>query len=87
MRPLIFPTAPEWQKDAVCAQTDPDAFYPEKSGSTYQAKRICSRCEVKQECLEYALDHDERWGIWGGHSERERRALKRRATQTEGVAA
>jgi WhiB family redox-sensing transcriptional regulator len=71
--------APEWQERSLCSQTDPEAFFPEKGGSTREAKRICSRCEVKDECLEYALGHDERFGIWGGLSERERRKLKRRA--------
>jgi len=68
-----------WQVDALCAQTDPEAFFPEKGGSTRDAKRICSSCEVKAECLEYALQNDERFGIWGGLSERERRRLRRRA--------
>lgn len=68
-----------WQERALCAQTDPEAFFPEKGGSTREAKRICIGCEVKQECLEYALSNDERFGIWGGLSERERRRLKRRA--------
>lgn len=69
----------EWQERALCAQTDPEAFFPEKGGSTREAKRICAGCEVRSECLEYALQHDERFGIWGGLSERERRKLKRRA--------
>ena len=68
-----------WQDKALCAQTDPEAFFPEKGGSTREAKRICVSCEVKQECLEYALMQDERFGIWGGLSERERRRLKRKA--------
>jgi WhiB family redox-sensing transcriptional regulator len=68
-----------WQADALCSQTDPEAFFPEKGGSTRDAKRICSGCEVKAECLEYALENDERFGIWGGLSERERRKLKKRA--------
>jgi WhiB family redox-sensing transcriptional regulator len=66
-----------WQERALCAQTDPEAFFPEKGGSTREAKRICMGCEVRAECLEYALAHDERFGIWGGLSERERRRLKR----------
>ena len=70
---------PEWQEQALCAQTDPEAFFPEKGGSTREAKRICSGCEVRAECLTYALAHDERFGIWGGLSERERRRVKRRA--------
>ncbi len=67
----------QWQERALCAQTDPEAFFPEKGGSTREAKRICLGCEVRDECLEYALAHDERFGIWGGLSERERRRLKR----------
>ncbi|MBC6448397.1 WhiB family transcriptional regulator [Actinokineospora sp. HBU206404] len=67
----------EWQERALCAQTDPEAFFPEKGGSTREAKRICLGCEVRSECLEYALAHDERFGIWGGLSERERRRLKK----------
>ena len=66
-----------WQGDALCAQTDPEAFFPEKGGSTRDAKRICQTCEVKGQCLEYALQNDERFGIWGGLSERERRRLRR----------
>jgi WhiB family transcriptional regulator, redox-sensing transcriptional regulator len=67
-----------WQERALCAQTDPEAFFPEKGGSTREAKRVCLSCDVRGECLEYALGHDERFGIWGGLSERERRRLKRR---------
>ncbi|MQY28182.1 Transcriptional regulator WhiB [Nocardia sp. RB56] len=74
----MFDTIEEqWQERALCAQTDPEAFFPEKGGSTREAKRICMGCEVRDECLEYALAHDERFGIWGGLSERERRRLKR----------
>lgn len=68
-----------WQSDSLCAQTDPEAFFPEKGGSTRDAKKICSSCEVRTQCLEYALENDERFGIWGGLSERERRKLRKRA--------
>jgi len=68
-----------WQTDALCAQTDPEAFFPEKGGSTRDAKKICTSCEVRAQCLEYALANDERFGIWGGLSERERRKLRKRA--------
>ncbi|SDQ88866.1 transcription factor WhiB [Thermostaphylospora chromogena] len=68
-----------WQERALCAQTDPEAFFPEKGGSTREAKKVCRSCEVRAECLEYALEHDERFGIWGGLSERERRRIKREA--------
>ncbi|MEN3123546.1 WhiB family transcriptional regulator [Janibacter sp. LM] len=68
-----------WLERSLCAQTDPEAFFPEKGGSTREAKKVCVGCDVRQECLEYALAHDERFGIWGGLSERERRKLKKRA--------
>ena len=80
---LILPaTEPEemsWQERALCAQTDLESFFPEKGGSTRDAKKVCLTCEVQTECLEYALENDERFGIWGGLSERERRRLKRAA--------
>ncbi len=61
--------------DALCAQTDPEAFFPEKGGSTRAAKAICHECAVAVACLTYALDHHEGYGIWGGLSERERRRI------------
>ena len=74
-----LPAELAWQERALCAQTDPEAFFPEKGGSTREAKRVCMACEVRAECLEYALANDERFGIWGGLSERERRRVKKRA--------
>lgn len=67
----------DWREHARCAQTDPEAFFPEKGGSAREAKRICRDCPVQSECLDYALAHDIRYGIWGGASERERRRLRR----------
>ena len=72
-------TVLSWQERSLCAQTDPEAFFPEKGGSTREAKKVCVGCDVPPECLEYALANDERFGIWGGLSERERRKLKKRA--------
>ncbi|MBA3622784.1 MAG: WhiB family transcriptional regulator [Euzebyales bacterium] len=69
-----------WASEAKCLQAEPDTFFPEKGGSTREAKRICAGCDVRAQCLEYALDNDERFGIWGGMSERERRRLKRLAS-------
>ena len=74
---MLTPDDDLWQEKALCAQTDPEAFFPEKGGSTREAKRICQGCEVRDACLDYALAKDERFGIWGGLSERERRRLKR----------
>jgi WhiB family transcriptional regulator, redox-sensing transcriptional regulator len=70
----------QWLDRAACLQADPDAFYPEKGGSSRAAKRVCHTCPVQTDCLSYALANDERFGIWGGLSERERRQLKRRAS-------
>lgn len=71
-----WPDEPEpWPERALCKQTDPDVFFPEKGGSTRDAKRICTGCHVRSECLDYALARDERFGVWGGLSARERRQL------------
>lgn len=67
----------DWMLEARCLDADPEAFFPEKGGSTREAKRICAACPVRDECLEFALANDERFGIWGGLSERERRRAKR----------
>jgi WhiB family redox-sensing transcriptional regulator len=69
-----------WYDRAACLTTDADAFFPEKGGSTRAAKRVCRGCPVQAECLQYAIDNGERWGVWGGLSERERRRLKQRKT-------
>ena len=66
-----------WYERAACLEADADSFFPEKGGSSRPAKRVCAGCIVRTECLAYALDNDERFGIWGGMSERERRQLKR----------
>jgi len=77
--PVLMLEPPAWTADAVCASTDPELFYPEKGGSTREAKKICAGCPVTAACLQYALDMDERYGVYGGLSERERRRLRRPA--------
>ena len=69
----------DWRQWALCAEVDPDAFFPEKGESTRAAKDICRRCLVRIECLRSALANDERFGVWGGFSDRERRRLRGRA--------
>ena len=72
---------PEWMKSARCRETDPEIFYPERgSGATVatQAYRICAGCEVRVQCLQYAVDNKEVFGIWGGLNEKARRKLKRK---------
>lgn len=66
-----------WQERANCLGVDPDLFFPERGASTREAKAVCRGCEVRLECLEYALGHGEKFGIWGGLSERERRRVRR----------
>jgi WhiB family redox-sensing transcriptional regulator len=69
---------PHWTESALCAEIDPEAFFVEKGGSARPAKRVCGSCEVRAECLACALENDDRFGVWGGLSERERRRLKAR---------
>ena len=75
-----------WADNATCAQADPEAFFPERGGSVREAKRVCANCGVRAECLQWALDNDERFGVWGGLSERERRKLRRPVFSTAGAA-
>ncbi|WP_374462010.1 WhiB family transcriptional regulator [Microtetraspora sp. AC03309] len=65
----------DWQESALCAQTDPEMWFPEKGASNADAKRVCRSCEVRAECLEYALANEEPYGVWGGLSEMQRRRL------------
>jgi WhiB family transcriptional regulator, redox-sensing transcriptional regulator len=72
----------DWQVKARCTEVDPEIFFPERGGSSKAARAVCSNCEVRMQCLEYALNNKEQFGIWGGTSERERRRLrKERATR------
>lgn len=70
-----------WQDNANCLGVDPDLFFPERGASTREAKEVCRGCVVRGECLEYALANGEKFGIWGGLSERERRRLRRQRAQ------
>ncbi|WP_030560772.1 WhiB family transcriptional regulator [Streptomyces aureocirculatus] len=72
-------TEPElaWREQALCAQTGPDFFFPEPGSSVREAKRICRLCAMRPACLAYAIDNDERFGVWGGLSEKERQSLRR----------
>lgn len=66
----------QWKSDGLCTQVDNDIFFPDKGGSVKEGKAICAACPVRQPCLDFALRNDERFGIWGGHSERERRQIR-----------
>jgi WhiB family transcriptional regulator, redox-sensing transcriptional regulator len=75
---LIQPEEQIWQRQANCMGVDPDLFFPERGASTKEAKEVCRGCVVREDCLEYALANGEKFGIWGGMSERERRRIRRR---------
>jgi WhiB family redox-sensing transcriptional regulator len=70
-----------WQMLSNCLGVDPDLFFPERGASTKDAKAVCQGCIVREDCLEYALTNREKFGIWGGLSERERRRIRRERAQ------
>ncbi|MEU4129328.1 WhiB family transcriptional regulator [Streptomyces wuyuanensis] len=78
-----------WRQDALCRGEDPDLFFPIGGGNsgptlvqTAEAKAVCRRCPVARQCLEWALRRGPVDGIWGGTTERERRAVGRRGGST-----
>lgn len=77
LRELLAGADIEWMANAACAGVDPDLFFPERGDSTREAKALCRRCDAQSDCLDYALTQGERFGIWGGTSERERRRMRR----------
>lgn len=81
------PDETPWQASANCLGVDPDLFFPERGGSTREAKEVCAGCVVRDECLDYALSNGEKFGIWGGLSERERRLVRRRRASARAAAA
>lgn len=66
-----------WQADAECLSANPRLFYPARGEDTTPAKAICARCPVKAQCLDFAIENVEKFGIWGGTSEKERRVIRR----------
>ena len=76
-QPEEAPEERSWHDQANCLGVDPDLFFPERGASTREAKEVCRGCVVREACLEYALSNGEKFGIWGGMSERERRRLRR----------
>ncbi len=72
---------PAWTDEANCKGAEADLFFPDRGASTRKAKAICRACSVQDECLEYAVENSEKFGIWGGLSERERRRIKRQRTE------
>lgn len=66
----------DWLKKALCAEIDPELFFPEVGGNSRNARRMCSRCEVKTECLNEALKDSTLMGIWGGTNQKERKLIR-----------
>lgn len=84
---LTPPDSKPWQAYANCMGVDPDLFFPERGASTREAKEVCRGCVVRDDCLEYALTNGEKFGIWGGMSERERRRIRRQRALARQAAA
>jgi WhiB family redox-sensing transcriptional regulator len=76
-----------WQDRGLCAQTDPEAFFPVKGQPATEAKRVCASCEVKAECLEWALEYRQTFGVWGGLTPTERKKLQRKRSASVSPAA
>jgi WhiB family transcriptional regulator, redox-sensing transcriptional regulator len=81
----------DWRHHAACRDVDPELFFP--IGNTGpaliqidEAKRVCGRCPVMEPCLQWALESGQDSGVWGGLSEDERRALKRRTARVRAQA-
>lgn len=67
---------PEWADYAACQGRDPELFFPPPGGSASYAKAICRSCDVRRQCLSWAMEHDEMHGIWGMTTGRERRRMR-----------
>lgn len=67
-----------WMEEALCAQVDPDMWFPPVGERGTEAKKICMRCPVREQCLDYALNASENpYGIWGGVGQHNRNAMRR----------
>jgi WhiB family redox-sensing transcriptional regulator len=81
----------DWRHEAACLDEDPELFFPIGNVGLAalqieEAKAVCRRCDVVETCLRWALDTEQDAGVWGGLSEDERRALKRRNARTRRAA-
>src|SRR5690606_27545378 len=76
----VFPAEndPSWRDHAACLGADPDLFFPPPGPyGAEDAKAICQGCPVRAECLDYAVTTAQKYGIWGGTNERERREIRK----------
>ena len=77
----------DWQVHAACRAEPMDTFYSGEEADISRALDLCRRCEVRDECLSHAMTHEERFGVWGGTTERERRRFFRNARRENSTAA
>jgi WhiB family redox-sensing transcriptional regulator len=90
MLPQVTPTA-DWRSRSACLDENPELFFPVGTtgpavAQVDEAKSICGGCEVRSECLAWALEENQDHGVWGGLSEDERRSLRRRNARTRATA-
>ena len=74
---LIDDSDYEWQDGAACRGANADLFFPERGASTKTAKAICQTCNVQLACLDFAIEHRMKFGVWGGMSDKQRRQVAR----------
>lgn len=74
-----------WMEMAACRGADPDLFHPQRGEDVEPAKAFCRECPVRADCLRHALVNCERYGVWGGTSERDRRRMRREMRQELGL--
>jgi WhiB family redox-sensing transcriptional regulator len=84
-------TATNWRSAGACLSADPDLFFPISSTGPAErqiarAKTICAGCAVRRECLEFALSHDQIYGIWGGTTAEDRQRERRRKRRAAAAA-
>jgi WhiB family redox-sensing transcriptional regulator len=70
-------TSEDWKLDGVCRTIDPDLWFPDAPQTGAVAKKMCRSCPVIEKCLQYALDNNEPYGVWGGMGSSERQLMRR----------
>ncbi len=76
----VAPAVEDWQQQSLCRGVDPEVFFPISEDDAWRAKEICAMCSVQQQCLVNSLQNRERYGVWGGVTEKERQDMFRRGT-------
>lgn len=66
-----------WADQALCREVDTEIFFSNKNGSAHEAMKVCAACPVTAQCLTYAMETGQTWGVWGGMSAIGRVRLRR----------